>query len=347
MQTVFPNSEFELFYKKFAKQYAHPLIFTSLLSHEIIPNVGIISYVKLGKKYLLHFGDPICDPLDYEAAFDYFINLAGKKKCHPIFFLASHEFAKTCSEKGYHCNNIGSTAFLDMNKYKWTGKMNRNANHVEKMGVRVRQVVIDSPTHPDYIKLSKFNKNWLSLQKQKKELFLAVGRFEEIFLKEHILFIAEDDEKIHGYISTHPYYENEKIKGQFLDINRRDHQTFKRGITELLIRNSSKYFFDKGIKEYSMGWMPLDINTEFFSYSKTARLIFKETFRHINFVYSFKNISSFKKNYYPYYEHNFLIFPNNIVTIGFCYLIFKNIGFSFYPLHWIKRYFNKKPLDKL
>ncbi|MFH1642139.1 MAG: DUF2156 domain-containing protein [Nanoarchaeota archaeon] len=288
--------------KELLKKYAYNTIsFQSLIDglnyFEVTQRIeGFIPYIKIGHTFLA-VGDPICDEDSvYDLVHD-FRKFCKKEKSYCCFLSVSEKFKHKLDLMGFGNLKIGEEGIFDFPAYSFEGskmKVLRNSvNHAKNKGVTVRRVEY----YNDLIfsKILKLNNEWLTTRKVKGFSFLLKLNPTENF-DEKIIFIAELDNVIVGYLSCIPIY---KRNGWYFEDLIRS-EAAPNGTNHFLVYEAVAYLKSKEFQMATLGTSPLG-NIEKIDNPdyKSINKILKFAYEHIHGFYNFRGLHDFKESFNP------------------------------------------------
>lgn len=266
-----------------------------IYSHEEIG--GYISYTKAGRKDYIVVWDPICDEKDIMNLIQDFRIFILQKKGRILFISVSQKYKRIYEIMGFWVLEIWQEALFDIQNFTLEGKERKDFRNMvrraEKEGVSIRK--IEKMTKIEKKKIELLNSDWLTTRKTKGFSFLLkLTPFEN--LEDKILFVAEKEGAIVGYISAVPIYGR---KGYYFeDIIRSSDAPL--GTNQLLVLSALEYLKKQGYEVASLGTAPLwniehsDLNT----HTKTKKLL-TFIYKNVHGFYNFQWLYHFKKNLIP------------------------------------------------
>ncbi len=264
------------------------------------PDVGFIQYEKLDT--LAHnavcLGDPVCSPKQQEWLLTEFL----KAFPDPILIHVSKETGKILEKKGFYINEMGVETIVDAQTFSTAGSkkefLRSQKNRAQKDGVVVREM---KDVNVSMEQLQHISDEWL----HKK----AVHDHELAFLVRPAVFQDEPDvrkfvamrgDEIVGFVFFDPMYRKGKVYGYLANILR-TLGAHSYSVTDFIILEAITTFKSEGIEDLSLGFSPFtDVDDQGeFNYSKPLQDLFKYTYEHANYMYSFKSLAFHKGRYRP------------------------------------------------
>jgi|WetSurMetagenome_2_1015567.scaffolds.fasta_scaffold00148_10 lysylphosphatidylglycerol synthetase-like protein (DUF2156 family) len=184
------------------------LLYDEVVSFPLKTCEGFIGY-RNGRKLLLVFGEPVCDPSNYHAAVEEFISFCRKSGKQFLFICCSEVFKNAVEDIGFSSILIGDDFIFDTATYAPRGdkgKMVRLArNHALRAGASVKEY--DHSKGPDLELEKKFSEisiRWLRATNRFKAHILNLNLFDHRDLKRY--FYAEVAGEPVAFISCLPIY---------------------------------------------------------------------------------------------------------------------------------------------
>lgn len=264
------------------------------------PGVGLVQYEQL--ETVIHnaicLGDPISPPEAMEGLIGEFL-----ERFHdPIFIHLSKDAAKLLEKSGFFINEMGHETIIDIANFSLSGSkkefLRSQRNRAQKDGVAVMEL---QDANVSAEKLRRISEEWM----HKK----AVHDHELAFLVRPAVFENEPDvrkfvaihrDEVIGFVFFDPMYRDGKVYGYMANILRTLGER-SYSITDFIILEALEKFRAEGIEELSLGFSPFSdvADTGEFKYSKPLHDLFKYTYEHANYLYSFKSLSFHKERYRP------------------------------------------------
>ena len=113
-------------------------------------------------------------------------------------------------------------------------------------------------------------------------------------------FIAQKDGEVIGFVFFDPMYRDGKVYSYLANILR-SMSDASYSVTDFIILEAIEQFRKEGREQLSLGWSPfLNVeDTDEFHHSKRLGDLFRYTYEHANYLYSFKSLSFHKQRYRP------------------------------------------------
>lgn len=268
---------------------------------------GYISYIKVGRRSYIVVGDPICSEEDMMQLIHAFRSEILLKKWRILFISISQKVKVIFELMWFWILEIGREALFDIQNFTtlWTEKRNmRNLlRRAEKEDLCIRR--IETLRESDKIWIETLNSDWLTTRKTKGFSFLLkLSPFEN--LDDKILFVAEKDECIVGYISAVPIYGRKWF--YFEDIIRSS--TAPLGTNQLLLVSAIEFLKEQWYELASLGTSPLgNIDNTTDIQHKKAQTLLRLIYKRANGFYNFKGLYHFKKSMCPsFWDPKFIAF---------------------------------------
>lgn len=261
--------------------------------------IGYVPYSKISDSTPVCLSDPICAEAEKESLILQFIRQCRKA---PIFLHINKHTAEILQKQGFYITEFGTETIIDVQTFSTTGSkkefLRSQRNRAEKDGVKVVELNSSQISKNELLRISK---EWLEGK--------AVNSNELAFLTRPVVFedepgvrkfYAMKDKKILGFVYFDPMYEDGRIVG-YLANNLRTNASVSYSVCDFIILEALKKFRQEGIKELSLGFSPFSNLTGNgdFKCSKPLQELFRFTFEHCNYLYSFKQLAFHKQRYRP------------------------------------------------
>ncbi len=184
------------------------LLYDDVTSYPLTCCEGFVGY-RNGRKMLIVFGEPVCDPDNFRAATAEFMEFCRVKGYQALFICCGQDFKDKVEDLGFSSIRIGEDFIFDATTYAPKGdkaKMVRLArNHAQRAGAVVKEY--DHSKGPD-LELEKafvgISKRWLRKTNRFKAHILNLNLFDYRELKRY--FYAEVGGRPVAFISCLPIY---------------------------------------------------------------------------------------------------------------------------------------------
>lgn len=260
---------------------------------------GYVPYSKISDNTPICLSDPICAEAEKESLILQFIRQCKKA---PIFLHINEHTAEILQKQGFYITEFGTETIIDVQTFSTTGSkkefLRSQRNRAEKDSVKVMEL---NSSQISKSELQRISKEWMEGK--------ALNSNELAFLTRPVVFedepgvrkfYAMKDNKILGFVYFDPMYEDGRVVG-YLANNLRTNASVSYSVCDFIILEALKRFRQEGIKELSLGFSPFSKVTDngAFKCSKPLKELFRFTFEHCNYLYSFKQLAFHKQRYRP------------------------------------------------
>ncbi|HMD68977.1 MAG TPA: DUF2156 domain-containing protein [Chitinivibrionales bacterium] len=184
------------------------LLYDDVTSFPLTSCEGFIGY-RNGRKLLVVFGEPVCDPKDYRASVSEFIAFCKKNGKQFMFICCGEKFKNDVENLGFSSISIGEDFIFDTATYAPRGDKNKMIrlarNHAIRAGAVVKEYDHASGSDPALEKkFEEISVRWLKKTNRFKAHILNLNLFEHRELKRY--FYAEAGGTPVAFISCLPIY---------------------------------------------------------------------------------------------------------------------------------------------
>ncbi|MFJ5792150.1 bifunctional lysylphosphatidylglycerol flippase/synthetase MprF [Lysinibacillus sp. NPDC093197] len=266
-------------------------------------NTVLFAYQIFADKIVV-LGDPVGQESDFLSAIQEFLELADKHGYTPVFYEINNNIFPSLHEHGYSFFKLGEEAFVDLDKFTFTGKEMKSSRAVKNKFERENYAVaLLSPPYSQELmnELEEVSSKWLQGRAEKG---FSLGFFDENYLSKSNIAVLRGAEGVIGFASIMPMYDNdERIS---VDLMR-----FKpgapSGTMDFIFLSLFEWAKEQGYRVFNMGMSPLS-NVGQSRYSFLSEKIAAQIFLHGHFFYHFKGLRNFKLKYADFWEPKYVAY---------------------------------------
>ncbi|MFJ7404665.1 MULTISPECIES: bifunctional lysylphosphatidylglycerol flippase/synthetase MprF [unclassified Lysinibacillus] len=266
-------------------------------------NTVLFAYQIFADKIIV-LGDPVGQESDFLSAIQEFLELADKHGYTPVFYEINNNIFPSLHEHGYSFFKLGEEAFVDLDKFTFTGKEMKSSRAVKNKFERENYTVtLLSPPYSQevMIELEEVSTKWLQGRAEKG---FSLGFFDENYLSKSNIAVLRGAEGVIGFASIMPMYDN----GERISV---DLMRFKpgapSGTMDYIFLSLFEWAKEQGFRVFNMGMSPLS-NVGQSRYSFLSEKIAAQIFLHGHFFYHFKGLRNFKLKYADFWEPKYVAY---------------------------------------
>jgi len=299
-------------YKKIAQKYATQSIQIFSLAKDYMhfslegDSGEYISY-KVADGVAMAIGNP-CTVSSPEAIVDKWIDFTHEHDWIPASYQVQDEFFDILKNKGFYSIPIGVEALVELDTFTLEGKnmqdLRSTKNRAEKENWMIREFL---PS--DWEKVRNLDKKWLKIHGEKENSF-AMGKSSQKYLSETRTMLLFDNEN-----NLLAYLNNIELSGnnsRAVDLMRRDPETSRKGVMELLFLNEILQAKAEGKRYYDLGFSPLAEMDKSLADNKIAFKLLTLIYEKQKRYYDFQGLHHFKSKFRPIWKPSFLVYPSQV-----------------------------------
>ncbi|MCZ2258118.1 bifunctional lysylphosphatidylglycerol flippase/synthetase MprF [Sporosarcina sp. G11-34] len=263
----------------------------------------LFSYQTYADKIVV-LGNPVGKKDDFSSAIEKLLETADLYGYTPVYYEVSREFIPYLHEYGYGFFKLGEEAFVNLERFSFSGKKMKNARAIKNKFERelYRVELLTPPFQADLMQqLRIVSDEWLHGRKEKG---FSLGFFDEKYLNTSEIAVMKGEEGIIGFASLMPMYDNHKVIS--VDLMR-----FKpgspSGTMDYIFLSLFEWASESGYERFNIGMAPLS-NVGLSKYSFLPEKLAAQLFLHGQFFYHFKGLRNFKEKYANNWEPKYLAY---------------------------------------
>ncbi|MFV0244089.1 MAG: bifunctional lysylphosphatidylglycerol flippase/synthetase MprF [Qingshengfaniella sp.] len=257
-------------------------------------------------------GDPVGDPVEFEALCWSFADQAARANGRPVFYEVSGRNLALWVELGLSLNKIGEEAVISLPRFSLAGKrfrtMRAALNKRQRDGYDF--ALLAAPHDPAlFDRLRDISDAWLG-GKTGREKGFSVGRFDPAYLAHFDIAVVRKAGQIIAFANILPAADGRRLA---VDLMRYLPQETS-GIMEYMFLCLITHYQAQGAEEFSLGTAPLAGLSERAvarSWNRFGRLIY----RHGRAFYNFEGLRAFKQKFQPEWRPRYLALPPHVSPV--------------------------------
>lgn len=262
---------------------------------------------RVGGRYALVLGDPVGPDGEIEDTVQRFSEFCRDNDWSPAFHQTLPDFLDIYHRFGYHKLKIGDEAVVDLTEAHLAGltkrfeKVNRR---LERAGLHT--VYYDPPIPDDILfKVKGVSDEWLTIQGRRERGF-TLGRFDPDYVRGTPVFAVADGKNVfQAFVNIIPSFHR---GGTTIDLMRRREDTLG-GVMDYLFLKLFILSREKGFSSFDLGMAPMAGFQEREEATAEERAI-HFFFQHLNFLFSYRGLRSYKAKFASRWEPRYLISRN-------------------------------------
>ncbi|QEA00495.1 bifunctional lysylphosphatidylglycerol flippase/synthetase MprF [Lysinibacillus fusiformis] len=284
-------------------EYSHLIFLHDKFVHWNEKGTVLFSYQIYADKIIV-LGDPVGNESDFLYAIQEFLELADRHGYTPVFYEINNKIFSTLHEYGYSFFKLGEEAFVDLEKFTFTGKEMKGSRAIRNKFERENYIVeIMSPPYSQEVmkELKEVSTKWLQGRAEKG---FSLGFFDEHYLSTSNIAVLRGKQGTFGFASIMPMYDQgEKVS---VDLMR-----FKpgspSGTMDFIFLSLFEWAKSEGYRVFNMGMSPLS-NVGQSRYSFLSEKIAAQIFLHGQHFYHFKGLKNFKLKYADFWVPKYVAY---------------------------------------
>ncbi|UXJ69710.1 bifunctional lysylphosphatidylglycerol flippase/synthetase MprF [Lysinibacillus fusiformis] len=284
-------------------EYSHLIFLHDKFVHWNEKGTVLFSYQIYADKIIV-LGDPVGNKSDFLYAIQEFLELADRHGYTPVFYEINNKIFSTLHEYGYSFFKLGEEAFVDLEKFTFTGKEMKGSRAIRNKFERENYIVeIMSPPYSQEVmkELKEVSIKWLQGRAEKG---FSLGFFDEHYLSTSNIAVLRGKQGTFGFASIMPMYDQgEKVS---VDLMR-----FKpgspSGTMDFIFLSLFEWAKSEGYRVFNMGMSPLS-NVGQSRYSFLSEKIAAQIFLHGQHFYHFKGLKNFKLKYADFWVPKYVAY---------------------------------------
>lgn len=255
-------------------------------------------------------GDPVAaSDDDFALTLREFLDLCETNDWEPAFLQATPKRLEAYRAAGLSAAKIGEEASVDLDRFTLQGGAMKDVRYLvrrlEREGYRV---VFSAPPQPDDMiqRLRAVSDEWLSIGGHRERRF-TLGRFEDDYIRASPIFAVESPEgEIVAFANLIP---DGKQGEATIDLMRRRREPS--GVMEYLFVKMFQSLKEQGFHAFSLGMAPL-ANVGVDPDAPFVERMLRQAYEHLNMLFSYKGLRSFKDKFKPDWEPRYLIYRSEL-----------------------------------
>jgi phosphatidylglycerol lysyltransferase len=270
---------------------------------------GVVSF-GLANGVAVVLGDPVAaSDDDFTATLREFLDLCETNDWEPALLQATPKRLAAYRYAGLSVVKIGEEAVVDLDRFTLQGRAMKDLRHpvrrLERDGYRV---VFSPPPQPDELleKLRAVSEEWLSIGRHRERRF-TLGRFEDAYIRSSPIFAVESP---HGDVVAFANLIPDGKPGEAtIDLMRRRRQPA--GVMEFLFVAMFLSLREQGYHSFPLGMAPF-ANVGVDPDSPFVERVLRQAYEHLNRLFSYKGLRSFKAKFEPIWEARDLVYRSDL-----------------------------------
>ena len=270
---------------------------------------SFIAY-RVGNNFAVALGDPVGPEEELEDTLRGFADFCRENDWGVAFHQVQPGLLPVYERLGFRKMKIGDDAIVDIASFSLSGKERkdiRNAvNRLEAAGVTFTR---HEPPIPDdvLLKVGKVSDEWLKLPGRRERQF-TLGSFDPDYVRTTPLYTAADREgNILAFVNEIPSYVKDEAT---IDLMRRS-ENAPGGIMDFLFAKLFLQLKERGVQTFNLGMAPMAGFSEDEKAGVEARAV-HFFFQHLNFLFRFRGLKSFKAKYASLWEPRYVIYKSTL-----------------------------------
>lgn len=284
-------------------EYSHLIFLHDKFIHWNEKGTVLFSYQIYADKIIV-LGDPVGNDSDFLSAIQEFLELADCYGYTPVFYEINNKIFSALHEYGYSFFKLGGEAFVDLEKFTFTGKEMKGSRAIRNKFERENYIVeIMSPPYSQEVmkELKEVSTKWLQGRAEKG---FSLGFFDEHYLSTSNIAVLRGTQGTFGFASIMPMYD----QGKRLSV---DLMRFKpgspSGTMDFIFLSLFEWAKSEGYRIFNMGMSPLS-NVGQSRYSFLSEKIAAQIFLHGQHFYHFKGLKNFKLKYADFWVPKYVAY---------------------------------------
>ncbi len=263
---------------------------------------------KVAGNFAIALGDPVGPTEQVELVVREFLNYCRENDWRVAFHQATPGTLRVYQQAGFHRLKIGDDAIVDLDKFRLEAKTMKSirsrAQQLERLGISF--LILEPPLTDAVLQEAKsVSDEWLQIPGRRERSF-TLGAFEPDYLKKTRLAVALDAEgKMLAFVNFVPSYAPGECT---LDLMRRRTDS-PNGIMDYLFLRVLEWAKIQGFRTFSLGMAPMSGFQEREQASLEERAV-HNFFSHLNFVFSYQGLRSYKAKFATRWEPRYEIYRN-------------------------------------
>ena len=274
---------------------------------------AFIAY-RVGGRYALSLGDPVGPDEEVEGIIRSFAAMCSDNDWKPAFHQTLPDFLDTYRKIGFRRLKIGDEAVVELSEAYLREHLLKKFHHItsrlEKK--RIHTIYYPPPVPDDILHgVREVSDEWLMIQGRRERGF-TLGLFDPDYIRSTPVFtVADESERIQAFANIIPSYR----KGETtIDLMRRREHA-QSGIMDFLFVKLLLLSAEQGFERFTMGMAPMAGFREREEATAEERAI-HTFFQHLNFLFSYRGLRSYKAKFATRWEPRYLIYQNPLDLPG-------------------------------
>ncbi|QDQ01540.1 bifunctional lysylphosphatidylglycerol flippase/synthetase MprF [Lysinibacillus fusiformis] len=284
-------------------EFSHLIFLHDKFVHWNKNETVLFSYQIYADKIVV-LGDPVGKESDFSSAIQEFLELADCHGYTPVFYEINNKIFPSLHEHGYSFFKLGEEAFVDLEKFTFSGKVMKGFRAIKNKFERENYTVdVLSPPHSSKVmnELGAVSTKWLQGRAEKG---YSLGFFDANYLNTSKIAVLKGTQGIIGFASLMPMYDNgEKISADLMRYN----PGAPSGTMDFLLLSLFEWAKEEGYRVFNLGMSPLS-NVGQSRYSFLSEKIAAQIFLHGQHFYHFKGLKNFKLKYADIWEPKYVAY---------------------------------------
>ncbi len=261
---------------------------------------------RVGRSFAVVLGDPVGPDAAIEGIVRDFTRLCEDNGWGVAFYQAMPDFLAVYQKLGFKKLKIGDDAIVDLSAFTLEVKSARTfrskVSHLEKAGIHTQYYEPPVPP-PVMAKIREVSDEWLQIPGRRERQF-TLGRFDEEYVKSTPVFTAEDaGGRVLAFVNVIPSF----CPGEATSDLMRRRTEAPNGIMDYVFVKLFLRSKEQGFKRFNLGMAPMAGFQEQEEATPEERAI-HAFFQHLNFLFSFKGLLSYKAKFASIWEPRYLIY---------------------------------------
>jgi phosphatidylglycerol lysyltransferase len=274
---------------------------------------AFIAY-RVGGRYALALGDPVGPEEEMEGIIRSFAAMCRDNDWKPAFHQTLPDFLDTYRMLGFRKLKIGDEAIVELSETYLHEHLMKKFHHViSRLEKKHIHAVYYPPPVPDDILdgAREVSDEWLGIQGRRERGF-TLGLFDPDYVRSTPVFtVADESERIQAFANIIPSYRKGETTIDLM--RRREHAPG--GVMDFLFVKLFLLSAGQGFERFTMGMAPMTGFREREEATAEERAI-HTFFQHLNFIFSYRGLRSYKAKFAAYWEPRYLIYQNALDLPG-------------------------------
>jgi phosphatidylglycerol lysyltransferase len=270
------------------------------------PGGSVVGYALQGRTALA-LGDPIGPADDIAPAIDGFQSFCAHNDWLVAFYQTQPDHLDAYRAVGLESLCIGHEAIVRLNEFTLRGsthkQLRNTVNRLTKLGYRAQ--MHEPPQAAAFLaELRSISDEWLMLMHGREQRF-SLGWFDDAYVGgARVMAVHDPNDQIVAFVNLVPEYQAHEAT---IDLMRRRRQT-ENGVMDFLFVALFEWAQHQGYASFNLGLSALAGVGEQPDDPAVERAL-NFIYAHVNQLYNFKGLHTFKAKFDPHWSPRYLIFP--------------------------------------